>query len=182
MRHEHVRGAQQVVGRVRAAGRAERWISLSRSATRPPVRRVRYGRGMPATAHWSAPDPAAHMEQPDKVREVARDVFQLMQRAHLAAAQSPDGELWIACLCNRRLVESPTRRAQPATRLDVSTAATAVPAKRMGSFERNLTWWVFGCIAVGIALGQLFPPFFQVGGEPEDWPRSTCRWRCSSGS
>ena len=36
--------------------------------------------GMPAKAHWSAPDPAAHMEQPDKVRAVARDVFRLMQR------------------------------------------------------------------------------------------------------
>ena len=36
--------------------------------------------GMPAKAHWSAPDPAAHMEQPDKVREVTRDVFHLMQR------------------------------------------------------------------------------------------------------
>jgi ACR3 family arsenite transporter len=34
----------------------------------------------------------------------------------------------------------------------------------MGSFERNLTWWVFGCIAVGIALGQLFPAFFQAVG------------------
>jgi arsenate reductase len=36
--------------------------------------------GMPARAHWSAPDPAAHMARPDKVREVARDVFHLMQR------------------------------------------------------------------------------------------------------
>ncbi len=36
--------------------------------------------GMPAKAHWSAPDPAAHMGHPDKVREVARDVFHLMQR------------------------------------------------------------------------------------------------------
>lgn len=36
--------------------------------------------GMPARAHWSAPDPTAHMGQPDKVREVTRDVFQLMQR------------------------------------------------------------------------------------------------------
>lgn len=34
----------------------------------------------------------------------------------------------------------------------------------MGSFERNLTWWVLGCIAAGIALGQLFPGFFQVVG------------------
>jgi len=39
-----------------------------------------------------------------------------------------------------------------------------MPTKRMGSFERNLTWWVLGCIAVGIALGQLFPAFFQVVG------------------
>jgi ACR3 family arsenite transporter len=34
----------------------------------------------------------------------------------------------------------------------------------MGSFERNLTWWVLACIASGIALGQLFPEFFQVVG------------------
>jgi len=34
----------------------------------------------------------------------------------------------------------------------------------MGSFERNLSWWVLGCIAAGIALGQLFPAFFQVVG------------------
>jgi len=36
--------------------------------------------GMPAQAHWSAPDPAAHMEHPDRARAVARDVFHLMQR------------------------------------------------------------------------------------------------------
>lgn len=34
----------------------------------------------------------------------------------------------------------------------------------MGGFERNLTWWVFGCIAVGVVLGQLFPSFFQAVG------------------
>jgi arsenate reductase len=36
--------------------------------------------GMPATAHWSAPDPAAHIDQPQRIREVARDVMHLMQR------------------------------------------------------------------------------------------------------
>lgn len=36
--------------------------------------------GMPAKAHWSAPDPAAFMEDPEKAREVIREVFQLMQR------------------------------------------------------------------------------------------------------
>ncbi len=30
-------------------------------------------------------------------------------------------------------------------------------AKRIGSFERNLTWWVFGCIGTGIALGRWLP-------------------------
>ena len=36
--------------------------------------------GMPAKAHWSAPDPAAFMDDPAKAREVIREVFQLMQR------------------------------------------------------------------------------------------------------
>jgi ACR3 family arsenite transporter len=30
-------------------------------------------------------------------------------------------------------------------------------SKAIGSFERNLTWWVFGCIAAGIALGRGLP-------------------------
>ncbi|OYY48641.1 MAG: arsenical-resistance protein, partial [Methylophilales bacterium 28-44-11] len=35
----------------------------------------------------------------------------------------------------------------------------------IGNFERNLTWWVLGCIVVGITLGKVFPSFFQaVGG------------------
>lgn len=35
----------------------------------------------------------------------------------------------------------------------------------ISSFERNLTWWVLGCIVVGIALGQAFPALFQaIGG------------------
>lgn len=34
----------------------------------------------------------------------------------------------------------------------------------ISNFERNLTWWVLGCIAVGITLGKLFPSFFQVVG------------------
>jgi len=36
---------------------------------------------------------------------------------------------------------------------------------RMSTFERNLTWWVAGCIAVGILLGKLAPGVFQaIGG------------------
>ena len=34
----------------------------------------------------------------------------------------------------------------------------------MSAFERNLTWWVFGCIALGIALGQMIPTVFRVVG------------------
>ncbi|MEO8305425.1 MAG: ACR3 family arsenite efflux transporter [Betaproteobacteria bacterium] len=29
--------------------------------------------------------------------------------------------------------------------------------KTIGAFERNLTWWVFGCIVAGIAVGQMIP-------------------------
>ncbi len=37
--------------------------------------------------------------------------------------------------------------------------------KPIGAFERNLTWWVFGCIVAGIALGQALPGFSErVGG------------------
>jgi arsenate reductase len=36
--------------------------------------------GVPAKAHWSAPDPAAYMDDPDKAKQVIREVFQLMQR------------------------------------------------------------------------------------------------------
>lgn len=33
---------------------------------------------------------------------------------------------------------------------------------RISTFERNLTWWVLGCIAVGIGLGKIAPGAFQV--------------------
>lgn len=33
---------------------------------------------------------------------------------------------------------------------------------KISSFERNLTWWVLGCIVVGIALGKLAPSVFQA--------------------
>lgn len=32
----------------------------------------------------------------------------------------------------------------------------------MSTFERNLTWWVLGCILVGIGLGQIIPGFFEA--------------------
>ena len=46
-----------------------------------------------------------------------------------------------------------------------STQSSAPAAAGMGSFERNLTWWVFACIAVGISLGHLVPGAFRVIGD-----------------
>ncbi len=34
----------------------------------------------------------------------------------------------------------------------------------ISTFERNLTWWVLGCITVGITLGKLIPRVFQAIG------------------
>jgi arsenate reductase len=36
--------------------------------------------GHPARAHWSAPDPAAYMADPDKARQIIAEVFELMRR------------------------------------------------------------------------------------------------------
>lgn len=45
---------------------------------------------------------------------------------------------------------------------NVGQANHAKPA--ISSFERNLTWWVLGCIVVGVILGEAFPAFFQAIG------------------
>ena len=36
--------------------------------------------GHPSREHWSTPDPAAYMNDPDKAKEVIRDAFQLMHQ------------------------------------------------------------------------------------------------------
>lgn len=45
----------------------------------------------------------------------------------------------------------------------VSKVSSANP--KIGSFERNLTWWVLACILVGIGLGELSPKVFQAIGD-----------------
>jgi len=45
----------------------------------------------------------------------------------------------------------------------VSKALSTSP--KIGSFERNLTWWVLACILVGIGLGELSPKLFQAIGD-----------------
>lgn len=49
--------------------------------------------GMPAKAHWSAPDPAAFMDQPEKARAVARDVYNLMRQRISLLVSLPVGKL-----------------------------------------------------------------------------------------
>lgn len=45
----------------------------------------------------------------------------------------------------------------------MTTIQVAVkPQPKISSFERNLTWWVLGCIVVGITLGKLAPGLFQA--------------------
>lgn len=45
-----------------------------------------------------------------------------------------------------------------------SQPQSSISKPKIGSFERNLTWWVLGCIVVGITLGKLLPSFFQTVG------------------
>lgn len=40
-------------------------------------------------------------------------------------------------------------------------AAQLIAPPAISSFERNLTWWVTGCVLTGIMLGKLMPSFFQ---------------------
>ena len=47
---------------------------------------------------------------------------------------------------------------------DLDVLSTAAPREHIGGFERNLTWWVFACIAVGVLLGQWLPTAFQFIG------------------
>ncbi|MCZ7562878.1 MAG: ACR3 family arsenite efflux transporter [Burkholderiales bacterium] len=55
----------------------------------------------------------------------------------------------------------------------MTTRSAALPARgagtgaRIGFFERWLTLWVFLCIVVGIALGEVFPAPFQALGRME---------------
>jgi ACR3 family arsenite transporter len=46
----------------------------------------------------------------------------------------------------------------PATRQGLNTKPI------IGSFEKNLTWWVLSCIVFGVVLGEAFPDFFQTVG------------------
>ena len=49
----------------------------------------------------------------------------------------------------------------------MTVADTPPLSRRMGGFERHLTWWVLGCIGVGTALGYLLPGAFATLGAAE---------------
>lgn len=56
---------------------------------------------------------------------------------------------------------------RPVTDSGPAAVEAPPPAKRMASFERNLTWWVLACIVAGTALGHLFPDAFAALGALE---------------
>ncbi len=43
-----------------------------------------------------------------------------------------------------------------------ATVQSQITKPAISAFEKNLTWWVLGCILVGIGLGQALPSFFQT--------------------
>jgi ACR3 family arsenite transporter len=43
-----------------------------------------------------------------------------------------------------------------------SLSASGGSQAKISVFEKNLSWWVLGCIVVGIVLGQFFSGFFQA--------------------
>jgi arsenite transporter len=47
--------------------------------------------------------------------------------------------------------------------MTIDSSGSAGPAN-IGTFERNLTWWVLACIVVGIALGKVRPQVFEAIG------------------
>jgi len=49
--------------------------------------------GLPAKAHWAAPDPAAHMKDPDRARGVIREVAELMRHRICQLVALPVGTL-----------------------------------------------------------------------------------------
>src|SRR5215204_5028969 len=68
----------------------------------------------------------------------------------------------IACRCGRWRNDGLDRREFHCRRLHrllplTPPESARADAPRIGSFERNLTWWVFACILAGILLAQLLP-------------------------
>lgn len=59
--------------------------------------------GMPAKAHWSAPDPAACMDDPQRAKTIIRDVFQLMRHRISLFTSLPMEKL------DRELLQAETR-------------------------------------------------------------------------
>ena len=54
--------------------------------------------GMPAKAHWSAPDPAAYMHEPEQAKRVIRNVFDVMKQRISLLISLPVDKLDLASL------------------------------------------------------------------------------------
>ena len=104
-RHRRLRAASP--GTSSRARTPRAWTWSSPSATRRPAKCCPVWPGMPAKAHWSAPDPAAFMDDPAKAREVIREVFQTMQRRISLLLALPIERLDPDVAAGRRRARSP---------------------------------------------------------------------------
>src|SRR5690349_13750635 len=58
-------------------------------------------------------------------------------------------------------VRTDSSRTSPMQQDNTPPPLAADAVVRMAPFERNLTWWVFACIVVGVGLGHAFPSLFH---------------------
>ena len=73
--------------------------------------------GHPARAHWSAPDPAAYMDNPARASEVIRDAFQLMHRRASLLVSLPVEKL------DRIALEGEAKKVAQATGIDAPSSS-----------------------------------------------------------
>src|SRR5690606_12801694 len=91
----------------------------------------------------------------------------LRRRLPLGARQTPRGLGTARSEAHgRRRLPRRARRHRIARTRPAGIALMSL-AKRMGAFERHLTWWVLACIVVGTGLGYLLPGTFAALGAME---------------
>jgi ACR3 family arsenite transporter len=128
--------------------------------------------GKPVTAHWGMQDPAAVGGSDAEKRKAFAAAFKLLHRRISLFTSLPLAKL--DALATKREVDQIGRlretSEQGETREQVmasepGTAKTG--GAPMSVFERYLTVWVFLCIVIGVALGQMLPGLFQTIGRME---------------
>jgi hypothetical protein len=91
---------------------------------------------MPATAHWSAPDPAAHMATPHEAKRVIRAVTQLMQRRISLLVSLPSDKL------DRMSLQSEVRALAANETVDLNLDVNcAIPGEYSGPASRAYLYY-----------------------------------------